>query len=56
MIRPVEAGSGEVALQPPEQSFVPDVHAECDLRLAPVSSEMPLTGQDAEQEADVSLT
>jgi hypothetical protein len=48
----VQPALGELRLQPPEQLLVAHVHAQRDLGLPAVASEVPLTRQQAEQVAD----
>jgi hypothetical protein len=49
VIGTVESPTGEGGRQPSEELLVADVHAERDLRLASVPSEMPLADEQAEQ-------
>ncbi len=45
----VELAARKRPLEPSEQCFVPDVHAECDLGLTTVTSEVPFPHQQADE-------
>src|ERR1700722_10952209 len=51
VIGPVELAARERPLHPVEESLVPDVHAEGDLRLASVSAKMALADQKPDEQA-----
>lgn len=53
VVGPVEAAARDTVGEPTEETFVAGVHAEGDLRLASVSPEVALAGEDAEQEAHI---
>ena len=50
-IRSVELSPRKCSLNPHEGPFMPDVHAEGDLRLEPISSEVAFTNEEAHQES-----
>ena len=51
VIRPVKLAARKSRLEPAEQSLVAYVHAQGDLRLTPITTEVALADEDPEQQA-----
>ena len=54
-VGPIELAPRDLALEPSEKPFVPDVHPDSDLGLPAIASKMTFSGQDPEEVAGVSI-
>lgn len=56
MVRPVEPSVRKAGLEPAEERLVPRVQPEHDVRLAPVTAEVPFADEHPEQQTGIERT